>query len=201
MTLLRWQVVNFGMFAALAGLLSACSTSAVDIGYAPDVPVPLLDEQAATFEVGQFTDRRQKPPNWVGEIRGAYHYPKTILAADRTVAELVREIVEQGAYDRGMIDEDRGPSRYQFYGQIIRADGIETEDSVVHVHLVSRLIDLETNRQLHVNEHKIDRVAPLDITAGYYLNRLIEEALNDVVAASLDDPVLRQILVSIDQEN
>lgn len=200
MTLSGWRVVTFGMSVLIVSFSSACTTLDVDIGYAPDVPVLLIDEQAVPFEVGQFIDQRQRPPHWVGEIKGTFHYPKTILALEPTVSELVRDVIEQGAYDRGMLSEGDGPSRYQFYGQIIRVDGIETEAFVVHAHLVSRLIDLEANRQIYIGEHQVKRAASFDISGTADLIQLIEEVLNEVVAASLDDPALSQVLVSIGQE-
>jgi len=189
------------VLAVLVASMSGCSTVEVDIGYAPDVPVLLSEDEAATFEVGQFTDRREKSPFWVGEIQGAYYYPKSILATDRSLSEIVRDTVEQGAFDRDMLNERGNPRRYQFYGHIERLDGIESDAAVVHVHLVSRLLDLAENREVYTANHRIERATPLDNGNASDLESLIEEALNEVVANSLDDPKLREALLAAGEDS
>ena len=189
------------ILAGLVGFTSGCSTSQVDIGYSPGSPASSINDEAATFGLGQFADQRGQEPHWIGEVRGKYHYPKSIIETNRPVAQVVREIIKKGAEDRDMLRSGDGSRRYQLYGQVLRLDGIETEATVVRAHLVSRLIDLENNRQIHAADHKAERVVPLDTGNSADLESLIEEALNEVVAASLDDPKLREALLAAGEDS
>lgn len=189
---------------AMAGLLffvAGCSAIDADIGYDPDVPVSLIEEDAAPIRIGQFTDRRGQKAHLLGKVSGTTSSLGSGLEADRPVTEIVRDVMTQAAYDRGMLSEGGDQTRYQLYGQITRLEGVEGSPSMAHANLVARLFDLKENRDVYVTNHQVEHTASPASGYSFDLGKTIEEALNQVVALSLDDPGLRTFLNTEGQES
>lgn len=196
--------ITLGMLVCLICLLTGCSTVGVDLDYERGDLIAPIEQDAAKIRVGQFSDRRGQKSHWLGEIRGEYHYPKSILETNRPVSQLVRDIVEQGADDRGMLGGRTEPPTYQLYGQIVRLDGVTTEPAIVHAHLVVRLFDLDQSEDVYVADHRIDHVEiekAARARSPFILGNFVEDALNQAVADALEDPELRAILVAAGAES
>ena len=181
--------------------LTGCSTINVNIDYERGELVEPIEPKAAKIKIGQFSDRRPHKPNWLGEVRSQYHFPKSIVATRQPVSTIVRDIILKAAEDRGMIGTRSEPPIYQLYGQIMKLDGMATDPAIIHAHLVIRLFDLENSRDVYVADHEITQADRTKPDSALRLGNYVEDALNDAVAASLDDPDLRALLVTAGAES
>ena len=174
--------------------LGGCSTTQVDIGYrSSDLVAPVADE-AVTFKLGQFVDRRGEAPDWLGEVRGKYYFPKETLKADRPVSWIVRDVFEKGAKDRGMLGETNVSTPYELYGHVEKLDGSVSDSTIAHAHLMVRLFNRDGSDDIFSASHHIDIVDPKIYGSAIDLGSFLEEALNQAVVETLDDPDFRQVL-------
>jgi len=196
LTFRKKQAPPFCIIIMTASLLSSCFSINAEVGYDPEKAVEPISAEAAPVSIGQFTDRRGTNKDWIGEVRGRYYFPRSVLTTNRPVTEVVRNVVVDGANERGMLAELNDPPRYQIYGSIVRLEGLETAPSDAHAHLIIRLFDLAESRDVHVGNYRADVSINAGSVGGNILDDVIEDALNRVVSESLDDPELQAILLS-----
>lgn len=187
--------------AGLLCLLSGCSSIEATLGYNPEPPLSLIDEDAEGITIGQFSDRRNTRAHWLGEVRWTYYSVVSGIDADRPVVHILRDVFIQAAEDRGMLSESGQPAKYQIYGQLTRLEGDEGVPATANVDLVIRLLDVENNRDVYVTEHKVETAATPESGYGFDLVAIVERSINQAVARSLDDPKLRAVLLGEDEES
>lgn len=199
MTLQReWFRSYPGMFAAAAcllmSLLAGCSTSSVDVSYAPKDPVDQTQSAPGNLTLGHFSDRRGKDPFWVGEIVGKYHYPKTILETTEPVTKVVRDVIERTAKRRGLLNDRGGDADYQLSGEIIRLHAITSEDTEAHAVISLRLTKRCGSEEVYRQQHRLDINNASGVRQADKLADLLEELLNQVVTDALDAQPFRDRL-------
>ncbi len=185
--------------------LAGCSVTEVRPAYKPKQAVERVEQGTAKLTIGSFADRRGTEPDWVGEIQGKYIYPKAVLETRDPVSKIVRDMVVRGAKARLMLAEDIGsagyevdPEVYQLYGQVKKLSGSAkgAADAEVRAHLVTRLVNVSDNDEIYTATHRVD-LFNVDVDGNpAVLGDFVEEALNEVVQKSLDDPNLRKALGS-----
>ena len=154
------------------------------------------------FKVGQFVDRRNHAPDWLGELRGKYYFPREDVHTSQPVSLVVRDLVRQGAEDREMLVEANVPAPYELYGQVTRLDGKVTDATEAHAHIVFRLFNHDSNDEVYTSNQRIDLNDARLYGSGTDLGDFVEDALNQAVAKALDDEAFREALQnngSIDQ--
>jgi hypothetical protein len=178
----------------IIAVLAGCTSTKIALDYKPSNLVADVEPEDGKVRLGQFADRRGKAPRWLGEIKKEYYYPKETLEADRPVTLIVRDMIKEGAEERGLLSVRNAETMYQLYGQILELGASVSERTDVSAHLMIRLLNLEDNKEVHHAVHRVelgDHRLELDTDK---LADLLEDALNQAVAASLDDPALRETL-------
>jgi len=181
-------------FALAVCGLSGCTTTDVVIPYQGPGSISLVEDDAAKLEIGTFSDRRGQEPNWLGEVRGKYYYPKTILVSPEPVWRVVRDLIQEGADERGMLAGRGDPPVYQLYGEVVQLDGRLPDGEGTTAHLTIRLFDLETREDVFETEHRVHLDELPRLGSAGILGRSIKDALNQAVTEALDDPTLRAVL-------
>lgn len=192
-------------------VLTGCSVTEVNPAYKPKEAVERVRQDTAKLTIGSFADRRGTEPEWLGEIRGKYIYPKAVLETRDPVSTIVRDMVIRGAKARLMLAEDvdgshgyeNGAEVYQLYGQVTKLSGSAQDkaDAEVRAHLVTRLINVADNDEVYTATHRVD-FPNVDIHGSpVLLGNFVEEALNEVVQKLLDDPEFRKALQSGDTDS
>ena len=176
-------------------LVSGCSSIEASFGYNPEPPVSLIDEDAEGIIIGQFSDRRGTRTHLLGSVPWTYYSVVSGIEAEQPVAHILRDVFIEAADDRGMLSESGQQARYQIYGQMTRLDGDDGVPATASIDLVIRLLDLEDNKDVYITEHKVETTAPPESGYAFDLVDIIERAINQVVAKSLDDPDLRAVLL------
>jgi hypothetical protein len=182
-------------------LASACSSIEATFGYNPEPPVPLIDEAAEGISIGQFSDRRGTRTHLLGAVPWTYYSVVSGINADQPVVHILRDVFIQAADDRGMLSESGQQAKYQIYGQMTGLDGDDGVPASASIDLVIRLLDVENNRDVYITEHKVETTAPPESGYAFDLVDIIERAINQVVAKSLDDPDLRAVLLGEGEES
>jgi len=206
----RHRLPTIMTFVAL-GFLAGCSVTEINPAYKPKETVESVEQSTVKLTIGNFADTRGTEPDWLGEISGKFVYPKSVLETRDPVSKIVRDMVVRGAEARLMLAEDAGGSEgyeapgevYQLYGQVKKLSGSakDVADAEVHAHLVTRLINVADNDEIYTGTHSVYR-SNLDIDGSpARLGNFVEEALNEVVQKTLDDPDLRKALQSNDAES
>ncbi len=194
-----------GLMSAIAAgclfLASGCSSIEANLGYNPEPPVSLIDEDAEGIIIGQFADRRGTRTHLLGKVPWTYYSVVSGIEAEQPVAHILRDVFIQAADDRGMLSESGQQAKYQIYGQMTRLDGDDGVPATANIDLVIRLLDLEDNRDVYITEHKVETSAPPESGYGFDLVDVVEKALNQVVAKALDDPKMRAILLGEGEES
>lgn len=189
------------MAAGFVYLVAGCSSIEGTFGYNPEPPVSLIEESAEGIIIGQFSDRRGSRTHWLGEVPWTYYSVVSGIEAEQPVAHILRDVFIEAADDRGMLSESGVPAKYQIYGQMTRLDGDDGVPATANIDLVIRLLDLENNRDVYITEHKVETTAPPESGYAFDLIDIIERAINQVVAQSLDDPELRAVLLGEVEES
>jgi len=194
----EWLRSYPGMLAAAASLfmslLAGCTTSAVDVSYAPKNPVDQTQSAPGNLTLGHFSDRRDKDPFRVGEIVGKYHYPKTILETTEPVTKVVRKVIERTAQRRGLLNDRGGDADYQLSGEIIRLYAITSEDTEAHAVISLRLTRRGGSEEIYHQRHRVYVNNPSGVRQANKLADLLEEMLNQVVTDALDAKPFRDRL-------
>ena len=189
--------IAFGLLCFASG----CSSIEASFGYNPEPPVSLIDEDAEGVIIGQFSDRRGKRTHLLGAVPWTYYSVVSGIEAEQPVAHILRDVFIDAADDRGMLSESGQQARYQIYGQMTRLDGDDGVPATANIDLVIRLLDLENNRDVYITEHSVETSAPPESGYAFDLVDIVERAINQVVAKSLDDPELRAVLLGEGEES
>ncbi len=178
-------------------LLAGCTVTEVNPAYKPTVKAGDIEPNYAKLTIGNFSDSRGAAPEWLGEFRARWTYPRSTLRSTYPVTKVVRDMIVRGAEDRLMLAGNGTNARvYQLYGQVnkLEAWARVPVEARARAHLTTRLIRVANNEELYSGTHQVD-LSNLDIDGDpEMLGRFVEEALNKAVQDALDDPEFRAAL-------
>lgn len=115
--------------ALFALLLAGCSTTQVQLPYAPTAAVSPVGAPSAG--IAEVVDQRGEGADWLGAIRGGYGNPVKTLRTDRPVRDVVHQALRDALAARGLL-APAGSQRYDLR-------------LIVHRLSTSRLVRLEAD--------------------------------------------------------
>lgn len=195
----RMKMLERLLAVALAGMLAACGTTSVGLKYSADATVAKASPTAPPLIVGNFSDDRGKPANYLGAIRGGFGNPLKTLESDRPVGELVNTAFADGLRARGAT-VDTGTAQHQIVGTIKRLDCSQLVRREAHVEIDVAVIDKAGQRRFS-KTYNASTVAGavVAVDTGVFasvedLRVVLEKTLRETVDKALDDPQLRAAL-------
>jgi hypothetical protein len=181
-------------------LLSACSTTSVNLRYEPTPNITFAAPGAPTVTVGTFIDQRGEPANWLGAIRGGFGNPLKNLELDQPVATLVATAFADGLRSRRFTVSDTNPV-FQLSGVIKKLDCNQIVRREANVDIELRLKHLPSGRLSFVRTYAENSIegSVMSFNTGVFasvgdLRLLTENTLRKVVDNALDDNAFRNAL-------
>ncbi len=196
---MRKQIV-VAFIAATAALCSfGCTTNTVTLSYVGAGTAKPAVAPAVHVSVGDFSDNRHEPSQWIGAIRGGYGNPLKKLETDKPVAELVKEAFRQALIARGLYASD---GQVVVSGWIDRLDGDQYARKEATVQLHVSVADRTTKREILSRPASSNQVEGSMVTmkAGVFgsvevLRSLIERVLSNAVDSFVDNSAFREVLL------
>jgi uncharacterized lipoprotein YajG len=186
-------------FAALL-LLSACSTTSVNLRYEATSNIALAAPGAPVVTVGTFIDKRGEPAHWLGAIRGGFGNPLKNIESDQPVAILVAAAFSDGLRSRRFTVSDTNPV-FELSGVIRKLACNQIVRREANVDIELHLTHLPSGRQTFVRTYAENSIegSMLSFNTGVFasvqdLRLLTENTLQKVVDNALDDKAFRNAL-------
>lgn len=175
--------------------LSACSTTPVDLRYAPTEQSNISRPQhRSILEISSVTDYRSQPSNYIGAIRGGFGNRLNTLESPITVKELVQRGFADALRARGLLAQ-AGNGRYALDVGIRRFDSSQLVRREAHVHFNIGLVDRSSGRRVYEKDVSVDRVAGgiRSLDSGGFgstedLRRLANETMQAAIDEALNEP-------------
>lgn len=181
-------------------LVSACSTNKVHLNYVSPNIVSSDGANAAISSV-IVQDSRGTAADWLGAIRGGFGNRLKTLLTEKPVREIVENAYSSGLEARGFLEKS-GSGKLELTVDIIKFDCSQYVRREAHATFLVSLIDLESAQNVHSKAVQVDltsgSIVALDV--GIFgsveqLRLLANDALQEAIDKTLDDPAFRSSLV------
>ena len=185
--------------ACILLLASGCSTNRVNLKYESGAQHPAISTKSGV-SVGQFTDARGEPANWIGAIRGGFGNPIKVIETDVPVSKAFASAFAAGLEERKALAK-AGEAGYEIRGTIKRFDC----DQYARREATAE-VELKVTRQsdgaivyFGTKSANIVSGSIITLSAGIFgsveeLRRVAEQTLRQLVDVVLDDQDFRKAI-------
>lgn len=170
--------------------LSACSTTPVDLSYAPSATPSKAAKPAVEAVVA--TDQRKQDAKWLGAIRGGMGNPLKTLETSVPVSEVVAAAFSDGLKSRGLLGSG---SPYLLELVVNQFDCNQLVRREAHAKITVSLVDKLSKQAVYQQMVQADKVtgSVLTMDAGILakvddLRIVANDVLQDAVDLAFNDP-------------
>jgi hypothetical protein len=181
--------------------LSGCSTNAVQLTYDTSAVASQPAAAASSVEIMSVGDNRTHDPYWLGAIRGGFGNPLKTLTTDVPVRDVVENTFTAALNARGLLASTGGVYGMQVVINQFDCDQYIDLEAFVRLHI--SMVELASGQQIYAKDIRVDKVAGSIITldAGIFaavedLRKLANQALQEAVDQSLDDPKFNETVMA-----
>jgi uncharacterized lipoprotein YajG len=173
-------------------LTSACSTTPVDVTYAPNSSIVSATKAAPVVAIGSVSDGRKNDANWLGAIRGGFGNPIKVLETKGPVSDVVKKALVDGLASAHLLTVN--DAKYALNVDVMRFDCNQYARREAHIILAVSLVNKASQQVVYSKTIKSDKVTGSIITfdAGVFasvddLRQVANDVLQDAVDQLLSD--------------
>lgn len=190
--------------AALAAVgmlaLAGCSTTAVEMKYAPSAASPAPGAARPIVYVAEIKDQRPHAPNYLGSVLNGFGSPMKTLETTVPVNQVVGDAFSDALRARGLLAPSAG-GPYGLAVTILKLDCSQYVRREAHVDFTVALSDRASGRELYRDSFKVELVegSLIAFDTGLFastedLRAVALKAMQQAIDAALDSPGVRQAI-------
>jgi uncharacterized lipoprotein YajG len=187
------KLIHYCAIAAACILLSACSTTPVNLTYNPSNVTPKPQAKAAIEQV-VVTDKRGVDAKWIGAIRSGYGNPMKTLESTTTVSAEIKTAFTDGLRARSLLAPN-GPYRLDVV--VSKFDCSQYARREAHANMDIMLVNQSSRQVIYIRPVSVTKISGDRLTLDAWafgkvedLLKVANDALQEAVDKALDDPEL-----------